>query len=58
MSFESFELRERFYEGQAFVFGITRKTPAQLGISGKQGNSDDAFLKASSSRSHAQDKAG
>jgi hypothetical protein len=33
VAFENFELRERFYEGQTFVFGITRKTPAQLGIS-------------------------
>jgi hypothetical protein len=30
VAFENFELRERFYEGQVFVFGITRKTPAQL----------------------------
>jgi len=32
VAFENFELRERFYEGQAFLFGITRKTPAQLGL--------------------------
>ncbi|MBA4150577.1 MAG: hypothetical protein H0X66_20890 [Verrucomicrobia bacterium] len=32
ISFENFELRERFYEGQQFVFGITRKTPAELGF--------------------------
>jgi hypothetical protein len=30
VAFENFELRERFYEGQAFVFGITSKLPAQL----------------------------
>lgn len=30
VAFENFELREHFYEGQVFVFGITRKTPAQL----------------------------
>jgi hypothetical protein len=30
VAFENFELRERFYDGQAFIFGITRKTPAQL----------------------------
>lgn len=35
VAFENFEFRERFYEGQEFVFGITRKTPAQLGISVK-----------------------
>jgi hypothetical protein len=34
VAFENFELRERFHEGQAFVFGITRKTPAQLGLAG------------------------
>jgi hypothetical protein len=33
VAFENFELRERFYEGHVFVFGLTRKTPAQLGIS-------------------------
>lgn len=32
VSFENFELRERFYEGQQFIFGITRKTPAELGF--------------------------
>ena len=30
VAFENFELRERFYEGQVFIFGITRKTPAQM----------------------------
>ena len=30
VAFENFELRERFYEGQTFTFGITRKMPAQL----------------------------
>jgi hypothetical protein len=34
VAFENFELRERFYEGQVFAFGITRKAPAQLGLSG------------------------
>jgi hypothetical protein len=34
VAFENFELRERFYEGQVFAFGITRKTPAQLGVGG------------------------
>ncbi len=33
VSFENFEMREKFYDGQQFIFGITRKTPAQLGIS-------------------------
>lgn len=31
VAFENFELRERFHEGQAFIFGITRKTPTQPG---------------------------
>jgi hypothetical protein len=31
-AFENFELRERFYDGQKFVFGITRKTPQELGL--------------------------
>ena len=32
VAFENFELRERFHEGQRFLFGITRKTPAELGF--------------------------
>jgi hypothetical protein len=32
VAFENFELRERFHEGQVFSFGITRKSPAQLGL--------------------------
>lgn len=36
VAFENFELRERFREGQVFTFGITRKTPAELGL-GKDG---------------------
>jgi hypothetical protein len=32
IAFENFEMRERFYEGQRFVFGITRKTPGELGF--------------------------
>ncbi len=32
IAFENFELRERFYEGQRFVFGITRRTPVGLGL--------------------------
>ncbi len=31
---ENLELRERFYDGQAFFLGITRQTPAQLGVRG------------------------
>ncbi len=30
VAFENFELRERFYDGQGFVFGITLKTPQEL----------------------------
>ena len=32
IAFENFELRERFSDGQRFVFGITRKTPGELGF--------------------------
>jgi len=35
VAFENFELRERFYEGQRFIFGITSKTPGELGMSAK-----------------------
>ena len=35
VAFENFELRERFYQGQAFIFGMTGKTPAELGLSTK-----------------------
>lgn len=37
VAFENFELRERFCEGQTFVFGITPKTPIQLGLRGRVG---------------------
>jgi hypothetical protein len=32
IAFENFELREPFSDGQCFVFGITRRTPADLGF--------------------------
>ena len=32
VAFENFELRERFYDGQKSVFGITRRTPLELGF--------------------------
>jgi hypothetical protein len=32
VAFENFEMRERFYPGQRFVFGITRRTPLELGL--------------------------
>jgi hypothetical protein len=32
VAFENFELREKFHEGQQFIFGITRRTPADLGF--------------------------
>ncbi len=32
IAFENFELREGFYPGQRFIFGVTRKTPAELGL--------------------------
>ena len=32
IAFENFELRERFYDGQKCVFGITRRTPHDLGF--------------------------
>lgn len=31
-AFENFELRERYYSGQRFIFGITRRTPEELGF--------------------------
>ncbi len=30
VAFENLEPRERFYQGQVFIFGVTRKTPAQV----------------------------
>lgn len=35
VAYENFELREPFHDGQQFVFGITRKTPEEIGIAGK-----------------------
>ena len=32
VAFENFELRERFYDGQQFVFGMTRRSPQELGF--------------------------
>jgi hypothetical protein len=32
VAFENFELRERFSDGQKFIFGITRRTPEELGL--------------------------
>jgi hypothetical protein len=32
VAFENFEMRERFHPGQRFVFGITRRTPGELGL--------------------------
>lgn len=32
IAFENFELRQRFREGQTFVFGITPRTPRDLGL--------------------------
>jgi hypothetical protein len=32
IAFENFELRERFRPGQQFIFGITRRSPGELGI--------------------------
>jgi len=32
VSFENFEMREKYYPGQKFVFGITRRTPQELGF--------------------------
>src|SRR6266436_213798 len=32
IAFENFELRESFYDGQCFVFGVTPKSPKDLGI--------------------------
>jgi hypothetical protein len=35
IAFENFELREPFHEGQRFIFGITRKTPEELGFTSR-----------------------
>lgn len=32
VSFENFEMREKYYPGQTFYFGITRKSPKQMNI--------------------------
>ena len=32
IAFENFEMREPFYEGQRFVFGMTRQSPSELGF--------------------------
>ena len=32
VAFENFELRERFYDGQNFIFGITSRTPQEIGL--------------------------
>jgi hypothetical protein len=32
VAFENFEMRERFFDGQTSTFGITRRTPAELGL--------------------------
>ena len=36
VAFENFELREGFYDGQKFIFGITRKTPKELGFTSQR----------------------
>jgi hypothetical protein len=33
IAFENFEMRERFRDGQRFIFGITRRTSGELGFS-------------------------
>jgi hypothetical protein len=35
IAFENFEMRERFYDGQTFTFGITGKKPRDLGFRSK-----------------------
>jgi hypothetical protein len=32
IAFENFELQERFYNAQKFIFGITPRTPQELGL--------------------------
>ncbi len=39
ISFENFEMREQYYPGQTFVFGITRRTPQELGFPAVKPNS-------------------
>ena len=41
VAFENFEMRERFHEGQRFVFGITRRTPTELGF-GSRTNANES----------------
>lgn len=40
VAFENFELRERFQDGQRFVFGITRRLPSELGFTSPKGEND------------------
>ncbi|MCX6904706.1 MAG: hypothetical protein NTW03_14740 [Verrucomicrobia bacterium] len=37
VAFENFEMRERFQDGQRFVFGITRHPPSELGFTSPKG---------------------
>lgn len=32
ISYENFELREKFFDGQEFIFGVTSRTPADIGF--------------------------
>ncbi len=36
VAFENFDLRERFHEGQRFIFGLTFKMPKELGFKTEQ----------------------
>jgi hypothetical protein len=40
-AFENFEMRDPFREGQQFRFGVTRKSPTELGLPGNRPSEDD-----------------
>jgi len=35
LAYENFDMVEKFYDGQVFIFGVTRKTPQDLGVAKK-----------------------
>ena len=35
VAFENFEMQERFHDGQTFIFGVTRRTPQELGFNSR-----------------------
>ena len=45
VAFENFEMRERFYAGQRFVFGITRRAPRELVLAERATDASDELNK-------------